>query len=688
MRTNLSPALALLPLCLLLPPLGCSGKDTGSGDADTDSDTDADSDADSDTDTDVPVDEDHDGYDSDVDCNDNNYQVYPGAPEACNGVDDDCDELTDEDFDADADGEMDAGACDGGTDCNDADDTIGTTLPEIPYDGIDQDCDGEDETDVDGDFYAGGSGTDCDDTDPDVHPGATEIAKDGIDQDCDGEDAIDGDGDGYGDADLGGDDCDDLDPEVHPGVIDYWNDGLDTDCDGLDNNVASLSSASVAVSGADGAQELAGEDVALCDLDGDTLLDLVVAAPFADAYAGQVAIFYGANRADWTSTMTLTDADTLITSDSLFLGFELGCADLDADGNNDLVTGRGEIHYSTYQTDFELDVWYGTGSTWPATMSERDGDAVFEMSIGVRRNLTSVYGRNFTLADLDGDGASEIVLMNPVDANLSGSDDSYYILGGGHYTGTYQLADEASAVITGEGISTAIELPDLDGDGASELFLGESQHAPEDSADTGYPGRASFVNDDVALGGGELGSLAYGFWQGVGSEQLGFAGATGDFDGDGLGDLAVGALGESTNALFAGGLYLFAPADAAPDGSSASGAVVLGSTASGYLGYAVSTAGDVSGDGADDLLVSEPQADSTNGRVWLLDGAAALGSSVPDDSAILAWTGEAAASLTGNALAVGDLDDDGLVDYVIGAYAYASDGTNANGKVYVVLSGG
>ncbi|MCO4773505.1 MAG: hypothetical protein KDA24_25960 [Deltaproteobacteria bacterium] len=47
-------------------------------------------------DTSAAVDGDNDGYDSDVDCNDNNPAVNPGADEECNGVDDNCDGTIDE----------------------------------------------------------------------------------------------------------------------------------------------------------------------------------------------------------------------------------------------------------------------------------------------------------------------------------------------------------------------------------------------------------------------------------------------------------------------------------------------------------------------------------------------------------------------------------------------------------------
>ncbi len=72
-------------------------------------------------------------------------------------------------------------------DCDDADATRYPGAVEIPYDGVDQDCDGEDLVDVDGDGYP--VSRDCDDGDASIHPGAVDIPGDGIDQDCDGSDA-------------------------------------------------------------------------------------------------------------------------------------------------------------------------------------------------------------------------------------------------------------------------------------------------------------------------------------------------------------------------------------------------------------------------------------------------------------------------------------------------------------------
>ncbi len=123
-----------------------------------------------------------------------------------------------------------------GADCNDDDPTIHPGAVEIPYDGIDQNCDGADLTDVDGDGYDGPStgpnaGPDCDDNNNQIHPGAFDIPGNGIDEDCDGSDAVPVPGDSDGDGLL------DIEEDVNgngivdPGETDPFD--ADTDDDGL-----------------------------------------------------------------------------------------------------------------------------------------------------------------------------------------------------------------------------------------------------------------------------------------------------------------------------------------------------------------------------------------------------------------------------------------------------------------------
>ena len=177
------------------------------------------------------ADADGDGYTSDVDCDDYNAEVYPGAADTWyDGVNSDCERKPAYDEDGDGVDVEEAG----GDDCNDTDPTIYGGAPDTWYDGIDSDCAGNDDYDQDGDGHgtAQGGGTDCDDEDASIYPGAPDTWYDGLDSDCAGNDDYDQDGDGFFDERTRGDDCDDTNASVYPGAPDAWYDGIDSDCEG------------------------------------------------------------------------------------------------------------------------------------------------------------------------------------------------------------------------------------------------------------------------------------------------------------------------------------------------------------------------------------------------------------------------------------------------------------------------
>ncbi len=173
---------------------------------------------------DEALDQDGDGSDACQDCDDADPAVYPGAAELCDGLDNDCDARSDEDWDIDGDGWA---ACAG--DCDEGEVNAHPGAVEV-CDGVDNDCDGEVDQgfDADGDGFSTCRG-DCDDGDPAVYPWAVEVC-DGADNDCNGE--VDDIGDSDGDGVSACEDCDDADPAVYPGAPELC-DGKDSDCDGI-----------------------------------------------------------------------------------------------------------------------------------------------------------------------------------------------------------------------------------------------------------------------------------------------------------------------------------------------------------------------------------------------------------------------------------------------------------------------
>ena len=120
---------------------GCSeGFGTTDKGPNADADTAHDNDGDADTDTGLPDDTDDDGdgvTENEGDCDDTDEDVNPNANELpYNGVDDDCDERTPDD-DLDGDGFTED------TDCNDDLDTVNPDEAEARDDGVDNDCDGD-----------------------------------------------------------------------------------------------------------------------------------------------------------------------------------------------------------------------------------------------------------------------------------------------------------------------------------------------------------------------------------------------------------------------------------------------------------------------------------------------------------------------------------------------------------------
>jgi hypothetical protein len=188
----------------------------------------------------------------------------------------------------------------------------------------------------------------------------------------------------------------------------------------------------------------------------------------------------------------------------------------------------------------------------------------------------------------------------------------------------------------------------------------------------------------------------------------------GDFNGDGLADLAIGAPHADVTGADgvlregAGAVYLFfgTEADIPPvvpvetfDGGN--GVAILGATAGGRFGWAVASAGDLDGDGLADLIIGAPGAvregAGATGAALILHGAELGGAAVLDladatDAATLRATtlwGERDGDDAGISVAGGgDVDGDGFADVVVGARLGEAAYASYNGGLSYLVKGG
>ena len=626
-----------------------------------------------------------------TDCDDTDAEIRPGADEVCDGADQDCDGEIDEDAldagtvyaDADGDGygapDTAATGCAGegwsaeGDDCDDADALVSPAADEV-CDGIDQDCDGEiDEDALDASLYyadldsdgfgdvadpgvlscEGSDGlaldaTDCDDTDAAINPGGEEVC-DGVDNDCDDTDDDDGstdallwyaddDEDGFGDPDVmawGCDsptgfvdddsDCDDGDEGIHPDAEELC-DGADQDCDGdIDDDAVD-----------------AGTWYA--DGDGDTYGDDGDVTLACDAPDGAVADGGDCDDGD----------------DAVYPGAEELCngVDDDCDGTEDNGAVGG-------------DLWY----------ADNDGDG-FGDDDSAEESCEAPDGAVADGGDCDDDdgdtfpGAPEVCLDGIVNDCDGDEDDA---LDACSDRGELSLGD-AWVKLTGEDAGDeagqAVAGGDVTGDGWSDVLVG----AEGVSADRGAvyvvsrPRAGSLADATAALTGEGAGDRA--------GESVAFGG---DVDGDGYGDLLAGGTGVDDGGSNAGAAWLALGPVTGSWSVADADATLLGSARRERVGRAVAGAGDVDGDGADDVLIGgsgEATGGSGAGAVWLVYGPVTGAWSLTDADA--KRTGEGAGDSAGRAVAGGvDLDGDGLDDMLVGAYSNDEAGSNA-GSAYVL----
>jgi hypothetical protein len=158
--------------------------------------------------------------------------------------------------------------------------------------------------------------------------------------------------------------------------------------------------------------------------------------------------------------------------------------------------------------------------------------------------------------------------------------------------------------------------------------------------------------------------------------------SAGDVNGDGVGDVIVGASLNSTGGLDAGRAYVYfggVDIDSLPDVTFTASAAVE------YFGYSVGAAGDVNNDGYDDVIVGAHgnfTGGTEAGRVYVYFG----GASMDPVADVLLTSTTAGEGLGISVASAGDVNGDGYSDMIVGAYKNDAGGPNA-GRAYIYFGG-
>jgi hypothetical protein len=204
--------------------------------------------------------------------------------------------------------------------------------------------------------------------------------------------------------------------------------------------------------------------------------------------------------------------------------------------------------------------------------------------------------------------------------------------------------------------------------GTSVAFAGDLNTDGYDDIVLGSPGSASgfgYVNVHLGSASGPADAPDITWTGEVVYDGFGQGVAgAGDVDGDGYDDVVIGADGYDS---YTGRALVYLGGAAGPAATPAT--TVVGEYPFDQFGLSVAGVGDLDGDGYDDIVIGAPFATTFEGRAYVYMGSAAGVAASP----VMTWSGTAAYGAFGVSLAgVGDVDADGHADIVIGAYGEAS----------------
>jgi alpha-tubulin suppressor-like RCC1 family protein len=370
----------------------------------------------------------------------------------------------------------------------------------------------------------------------------------------------------------------------------------------------------------------------------------------------------------------VTESAPILAGDALFrggsrndhLGIAVAAGDFDGDGATDLAIGAPGESTNGARAG-AVYVFFGPIAD-AGQLSVSSADVTLYGPATGHNAGTAVA----SAGDVDLDGRDDLLIGSaPSTRAADRRGTAWLVFGASNLSREVDLATEADATFRGTvagdefGASVA-GAGDVDGDGFADLVIG-APGSDQGGVDRG----AAYVWTGPQFGTHDAATAT---WRLLGDLSGGRAGVAvaglGDLDGDGLDEVGVGAPKDGGSGNNAGAVHVIY-GDPARFGAVAlaTAPMVLRGSLYDRAGASLAAAGDVDGDGFDDLWAGAKQYGSAkSGAAYLLLGGAPLGEVALDAVYQARVVGYNANDLLGSAISGGvDVDADGELDVVLGA---------------------
>ena len=403
------------------------------------------------------------------------------------------------------------------------------------------------------------------------------------------------------------------------------------------------------------------------DVNGDGYGDVLVGAyrsTNGSANEGRALLYLGSASGLGTSATWTSESNQAAAS----FGFSLASAgDVNGDGYGDVVVGAPDYDNGA-TNEGRASVYLGSGSGLAAsaawTAESDQAEAEFGYTVA-------------SAGDVNGDGYGDVVVgAYGYDNGSTNEGRAFVYLGSASGLGTSAAWSAESDQVNAQFGTSVASVGDVNGDGYGDVVVGAD----------GYDNGESNEGRAFVYLGSSSGLQTSAAWTAEADQSGGYFGASvacaGDVNGDGYGDVVVGAYGYENGSMLEGAAFVYLGSGSGL-GTSAFSTAESNQTRANF-GYSVASAGDVNGDGYGDVVVGAPDYDNgttDEGAAFVYHGSA---SGLATSAAWTVESNQASAEFGASVGSAGDVNGDGYGDVVVGAYRY-EDSHASEGAAFVYL---